>query len=96
MLQTEGDANDCEAEYSSKDQVSYSQLPAQEQDPEDIADNASHSKPAYFYIPAKRPENKPREFKALQTERDADNGQADQDSGNSPQKSADNAAQDKP
>lgn len=84
MLQTKGNADNRDTVYNTQGQVGETEFPAEDQDPENVADHAAESEVAGMDLPAKRPEHEPGKFETLQAEGYADNCNADQQPGHSP------------
>ena len=86
MLDAKRYADNGDAEQKTEKQVRQAKPKAKRKDPDDIAKQTQSAKLASFYIPAKRPEDKSSDFKALQAKRNADNRQANQNPAERPEK----------
>lgn len=78
VLHSEGDSNDGNAKNQTGSQVQQTQFPTEKNNPQDVSDKASNTEAAYFHIPAEGSEYQPANFKALNAERNSNDGQAGQ------------------
>ena len=98
MLKAEGDANDGDAEDDAENQVQDRHLPPSAKNPDEIHHDGKASRfirPGYQLVP-ERPQRVRAQLEQLHAERNADDGDAQQQPHNVVDQGDDDAAQDKP
>lgn len=98
MLACEGDTDDRDHEQRGKQQVDEGGVEAAEDKPDDIANDGetAHGASGGNDLAAERPQFEPREFKALHSEGDADDGDAQDDAADDIADGREEAAADQP
>ena len=83
-LKPEGDSDNCYTVNAADNEVGKRQFPAEEDDPENVADEAAKACLMVRDFFAERPHGKSRKLKALDAERNANDSNAAQKSGEKP------------
>lgn len=96
MLHAKGDAHNGHTEEEPYAKVKQAEFPSEKDEPQDVAQQATGTKVTDFYFSAKWREGESCYFKALHTEGDADDRDAQEHPGNGPSNGAYQAAEQYP
>ena len=94
-LGTNGNADDRDAPHQSQHPVAHGHLPAEEQQPQQVGPKG-HAAASVYDLLAEGEEGKAGKLEALGTQRDADDGDAEDAPGQRPRQSADQSAEQEP